>query len=153
LEKTTLIPEYIRMTRINSKILHPQLSYELTEIFFKIHKELGRFCREKQYSNAIESLFRENNIQYQREYEIANSPKGNRLDFLVENLIIIDVKAKKFITKDDYSQMIRYLESAALELGIIVNFQSPYLKPKRVLNAKLKHSDNSGVNSYYSGRY
>jgi len=144
------------MTRINSKILYPTLSYKLTGIFFSVHKNLGRFCREKQYGDALEPLFKENDIKYKREYEIIKfkpeSPKGNRVDFLIEDHIIIDIKAKKFVTKEDYSQMIRYLESAALELGMIVNFQSPHLKPKRVLNAKLNHSDNSGVNSDYSGR-
>jgi len=136
----TPIHERTRMTRTNSKIIHPELSYELNGIFFQAHRELGRFCNERQYCDLIEKLLIENKMLYKREFELSDfcGPKGNRVDFLIENEIIVDVKAKKFITKDDYIQMLRYLECANLELGMIVNFRSTYLKPKRVLNSKLK---------------
>jgi len=62
------------------------------------------------------------------------------VDFIIENKIIIDIKAKKFITKEDYYQMLRYLKGANLELGIIYNFRNTYLKPKRVLNSAFKKS-------------
>ena len=137
------------------KILYPELSYKLTGLFFKAHKDLGRFCRERQYSDAVEELLKQNEVSYKREFELKKfkptGPEGNRVDFLIEDKIIIDIKAKKFITKEDYIQMLRYLESASLELGMIVNFRNTYLKPKRVLNAKL-NSGNSGVNSDHSCR-
>jgi len=41
--------------------------------------------------------------------------------------------------------MLRYLEAANLELGIIYNFRNTYLKPKRILNSKFKNPDNPGV--------
>lgn len=122
-----------------SEILHKELSYVLTGLFFTIHKELGRFCREKQYSDRFEQLLVESNFNYKREFEINklkdDSPGGNRVDFLIDNKIIIDFKAKNFITKEDYYQMQRYLYGANLELGMIVNFRQPHLKPKRVLNS------------------
>jgi len=139
-EIATLIPEYTRMTRANPKIIQPELSYKLNVIFFQAHGELGRFCSERQHYDLIEKLLIENKLLHKREFELANfsGPKGNRVDFLIEDKTIIDVKAKKFITKDDYVQIIRYLECANIELGMIVNFRSTYLKPKRVLNSKLK---------------
>lgn len=76
-----------------------------------------------------------------REVEISkftNSPKGNKADFIIESKIVLDVKAKKHITKEDYYQILRYLDAANLELGLIVNFRDSYLKPKRVLNSKLQ---------------
>jgi len=48
--------------------------------------------------------------------------------------MIVDFKAKRLITKDDYYQMQRYLKSANIKLGLIVNFRQKYLKPKRILN-------------------
>jgi GxxExxY protein len=138
------------------KILYPELSYKLTGLCFKVHKELGRFCREKQYSDRLEQLLKESSILYQREYDLGNldskNLKGNKVDFLIENKIILEVKTKKFITKEDYNQMQRYLQSSGLELGIIVNFRNTYLKPKRILNTKL-FSDNSNVNSDNSNRF
>jgi len=139
----------------NKKLLYPQLSYKITGLLFKTHKELGRFCREKQYGDLFEKLLNENKLIYEREFIITKrkpeSPKGNRIDFLLENVIIIEFKNKNFITKDDYIQMQRYLECSGIELGIIVNFRNIYLKPKRILNYKLfKNSDHSDVHSNHS---
>lgn len=119
-------------------IVYKKLSYQLTGLCFKIQDELGRFCREKQYADQFEKFLQKEGIDYKREFEINKmndtSPKGNRVDFLIEYKIIIDCKAKNFITKDDYFQMRRYLECADLKLGLIINFRDSHLKPKRVLN-------------------
>jgi len=124
----------------SEKVLHPELSYIITGICFDIQRELGRFCREKQYSDMFEELLKEKALKYKREAEIksfnSESPKGNIVDFIVEDKIIIDFKAKKFITKEDYIQMQRYLKAANIELGMIINFRGTYLKPKRVLNSE-----------------
>lgn len=122
------------MLRMKNKIVYPELSYKLTGICFRLHRQLGRFCREIQYGNGLEELLKDSRISYKREYEITS---GNKVDFLIEDKIILDLKAKKFILKDDYFQMQRYLQSSGKELGLIVNFRSVYLKPKRVLNTKL----------------
>ena len=71
---------------------------------------------------------------------------GNIPDFIVEEKIIVDFKAKKFVTKDDYFQMMRYLEFAHLPLGMIVNFRSTYLKPQRVINKEF-HLNHSSAHS------
>ena len=121
-----------------SNILYKELSFAITGLCFKVHNNLGRFCREKQYSESFEALLKDSGFEYKREYEIKNfngdSPNGNRVDFLVNKKIIIDFKAKRIITKEDYQQMQRYLKGAQLELGLIINFRDMYLKPKRVLN-------------------
>lgn len=118
------------------KIIYPELSYKLTGIFYKVHNEMGRYSREKQYSDAIEKLLKDNNIKYEREKRIIINKEfsGNIVDFCIEDKILVDVKAKRFITREDYYQMKRYLISCGLDLGLIVNFQNKYLKPTRVLN-------------------
>lgn len=75
---------------------------------------------------------------------------GNKADFLIASKIVIDFKAKKFVTKEDYMQMQRYLHGANLELGLIVNFRGTYLKPKRVLNSD--YSEHSDAHSGHSDR-
>jgi GxxExxY protein len=114
------------------KIIYPELSYKLVGLFYKIHNDLGRYSREKQYSNAIEKIFRISNINYEREKRIDNF--GNIVDFVIEDKILIEVKAKPFITREDYYQVKRYLISSKLKLGLLVNFRNRYLKPNRVLN-------------------
>ena len=130
---------------MSNKFIFGELSYKITGICFKIHNKLGRFCSERQYSDKLEEALKENNIGYKRELEIAklvDSPLGNRPDFIIKNKIILDVKAKKFITKEDYYQMLRYLRASNLKLGLIVNFRNTFLKPKRVLNNTYKGDAN-----------
>lgn len=115
---------------------------------FKIHNDLGRFKTERQYCDLFEKLLKENDFRYTREKELKSimdnvTERGNIPDFVIEDKIIIDFKSKKFISKEDYFQMLRYLESAKMPLGMIVNFRSTYLKPKRVINSKI-YSSNSG---------
>lgn len=139
-----------------TKIIEKQLCYEITGNCFKVQKKLGRFCREIQYGDELELLFKADNLDYQREYEIKNltpdSPKGNKVDFVVKSRVLIDLKAKNYITKEDYFQMQRYLQASGLEIGLIINFRESHLKPKRVLNTKL-HSEHSDVNSENSDRF
>lgn len=130
--------------RTENKILYPQLSYKLTGLCYKAQNELGRFCSEKQYSDALEILLKKNGIVFQREKLIPIKFNGESIqgifpDFLIENEIVVDLKAKKFITKDDYNQMMRYLQLLNKKLGLIVNFRSTYLKPKRILNSQYSH--------------
>ena len=119
-------------------LIQPELSYTITGFCFKIQNELGRFCKERQYSERLEKSLKDARINYKREFKInklkIDSPEGNIVDFLIDNKVILDIKAKRFITKEDYIQMQRYLKCANLELGLIINFRSAYLKPKRILN-------------------
>jgi len=119
-------------------LIYPELSYKITGILFKVHNELSRFCRERQYGDLFEIRLKELKLGYEREKELKlesdDKISSNKVDFCIENKILIDFKAKKFITKEDYYQMLRYLKASNLKLGFIVNFRSTYLKPKRVVN-------------------
>ena len=120
-------------------IVFPQLSYQLTGIFYDIHNKLGRHLLEKQYADAFEAVAKTIGIVYKRETRLSLDYAGQTIyagtvDFVINEQVAVDFKAKKFITKDDYNQMLRYLKAGKLHLGLIVNFRSTYLKPKRVLN-------------------
>ncbi|MCR4264059.1 MAG: GxxExxY protein, partial [Candidatus Roizmanbacteria bacterium] len=97
----------------STALVYKDLSYKITGICFKVHQTLGRFCKEKQYCDLLEKELNIAQLQYKREYELSSSNediiKGNIVDFLIVNKIILDAKAKKFITKEDYFQMMRYL--------------------------------------------
>jgi len=132
----------MRMPRINNRIIFPELSYQICGFCFNIHNKLGRYRNEKQYADALEELLKENNINYQREKAIPISFKGekerrNIPDFIIEDKIIMDLKAKPLILKEDYFQMRRYLSSYDKKLGLIINFRQKYLFPKRIINGNL----------------
>ncbi len=127
------------MQRINEKILHPELSYKIYGLCFKVQNELGRYRNEMQYCDAFESLLKNNNVNYVREKPLPVSFEGekerrNIPDFIIDDKIIVDFKAKNIPTKDDYFQMKRYLVSYNKELGLIINFRQKYIYPKRILN-------------------
>ncbi|MDD4352118.1 MAG: GxxExxY protein [Candidatus Gracilibacteria bacterium] len=124
-----------------AQILYKELSYKITGLCFKVHNELGRFCKEKQCADLFESLLKEEGIKYKREFDTKlinkESPVGNRGDFLIDDKVIVEFKVKNIITKEDYYQVQRYLKSAKLKLGLIFNFRNRYLKAKRVLNSSV----------------
>jgi len=125
-------------------IIYPELSYGLTGIFFKVHNALGYYCKESQYCDAIEILLKEESIHYKREFSLkseSNLLKDNsdRVDFLIEDRIVIEVKAKRLMGRDEYNQTQRYLQRLNLKLGILVNFHQRYLVPKRIVNSKFKN--------------
>ena len=123
----------------NGKIIYPELSYQITGLLFKIHNELGRFCRERQYGDYFAELLKENNIAHEREKPMLVKQIKNQLtnivDFTIDNKILIDLKAKPFILKIDYYQMNRYLEASGRRLGMIVNFRAKFLRPIRVIRS------------------
>ena len=115
----------------SEKVIYPELSYELTGILFEAKKELGPYAKEKQYGDFIERRLKESLIPYKREYLIVNS--GNILDFLVDNKIVLEIKATRLITKESYRQTQNYLQQTMLKLGILVNFREKFMKPIRVV--------------------
>ena len=120
-------------------ILFAELSFKITGLFFRVHNKLGRFRSEKTYGDALEKELQDAEISYVREVPIGPSfeeenPRRNIPEFLIEDTIVIDLKAKRIVTKEDYFQMKRYLAASKKRLGIIVNFRQNYLAPKRVAN-------------------
>ncbi|PIP25148.1 MAG: hypothetical protein COX34_00270 [Candidatus Nealsonbacteria bacterium CG23_combo_of_CG06-09_8_20_14_all_36_12] len=106
----------MRMPRISNKVIFPELSYRICGFCFYIHNKLGRYRNEKQYGDAFEDLLKANKIKYKREKSAPVSFKGekerrNIPDFIIEDKIIVDLKAKPMILKEDYFQMRRYLVS------------------------------------------
>ena len=122
----------------NRKIIHPELSYLIVGICFDAHNTLGRYCREKQYCDYIEEKLKENNIPYRRELL---DDLGNRFDFLIDDQIVLEAKAKPIILKIDYYQAQRYLQISKKKLALLVNFQNKYIRPVRVVRIDTKASE------------
>ena len=92
------------------KIVYPELSYEVCGILFKTHNDLGRFCNEKQYGDAVEQLLIEHNIKYEREKRLPTFFVGEQdgrsiVDFLIEGKILLELKTKRMVSKEDYYQV------------------------------------------------
>ena len=117
---------------VGEKVIFPELSYTVNGILFSVHNELGRFAREKQYGDLLENKLKEISLSYKRELSISDS--GNIADFIIDNKILIEIKATRFLTKDSYRQTQNYLQQTGFKLGFLVNFRSEYLKIVRIIN-------------------
>jgi GxxExxY protein len=125
------------------KIIYPELSYKIYGLLFKTHNQVGRYGTERQYGDVMETFLKENQIKYEREKILPPLFEGERegrhkVDFIIENKIILEFKVKPLLTKQDYFQIKRYLEVANLKVGILVNFHQKILKPQRIINSKAK---------------
>ncbi len=121
----------MRANTTNTKLIYPELSYLLVGICFDVHNTLGHYAREKQYADLLEQKLKEVRLSHKREFRIGQT--GNIVDFLVDNKIVLELKAKQVIAKDDYYQLQRYLQHTGFPLGLLINFRGKYLRPKRVL--------------------
>ena len=57
-----------------------------------------------------------------------------RLDIIVENIILLELKAQKTVDNGDYNQIINYLRVFKLEVSLLLNFGAPSLQFKRFVN-------------------
>ena len=134
-------PQYLH--NVMTDLIYSDLTYKINGILFTVHNQLGRYCNEKQYSDLIEKLLKDLKMLFEREKILPQSFIGeksgrNKVDFLIENKVILEIKSRRIITKEDYYQVRRYLEALKLKLGIIVNFRNLYLRPKRILNSSIR---------------
>ncbi|MBI2023726.1 GxxExxY protein [Candidatus Giovannonibacteria bacterium] len=125
-----------------NQLVFPELSYKLTGILFAAHNELGRYCNEKQYGDLLEKMFQEKSVTYEREKIIPESFMGektgrNKIDFIIDDKIVLELKSTRILSREAYYQTRRYLDAYGKKLGILVNFRDKYLKPKRILNSSI----------------
>ena len=123
-----------------AELIHKELSYKLQGVFMEVRKNLGPGHKEIVYRNAIEEELMAKGISYEKEKSIKiYSPKtgktlGNyRADFLIEDKILVEIKAVDIIPKNFIDQAYSYLRNSKYELGYFVNFKSPKLYVKRIL--------------------
>lgn len=124
-------------------LIYQSISYKINGILYKVHNEIGRYCNEKQYSDLIEKYFIKYKINFEREKILPIMFEGekegrNKVDFLINSVIVLEIKTKRFISREDYYQVMRYLKALNKKLAILVNFHSKFLRPKRILNSSAK---------------
>ena len=104
-----------------------------------MHNQLGRFARERQYGDALQTLLAESGIKYERERplteDLVENSRTNLADFVIDEKILLELKARPLISKEDYVQIQRYLQTGKYQLGLLVNFRNKYLKPIRIIRS------------------
>lgn len=122
-----------------ANIILKEESYRVIGLCMEVHTELGMGFKEIVYKDALELEFKQNQIPYRRERRFDIEYKGHILphsynaDFIVYDLIVLEVKASSMIVTGFVKQTINYLKASNLQLGIIANFGQPSFVSKRVV--------------------
>ena len=128
---------------INEQYKHSELTAKIIGCAMEVHKKLGNGFQEVIYQRALEIEMCLMNISFSREFEMPIFYKEEqvgtrRVDFLVENLVSVELKAMSMIEDVHFAQAINYLEAYNLEVGLLINFGEVSLKFKRLTNKKYK---------------
>jgi len=108
----------------------------------KVHRSLGTGFLEAVYEEALEKEFQIQNIPFKKQvklelfYENQKLKKQYRADFVCYDTIILEIKAVLQIPVVFNAQLKNYLKCTKMELGMLINFGTPSLTYKRILNSK-----------------
>lgn len=121
---------------------HEDLTRRIIAAAMKVHSALGNGFQEVIYQRALEIEFPYHNLTFEREKEMSIHYRGHeigtrRVDFFVENLIMVELKAVIQLEDAHLAQAMNYLEAYKMEIGLLINFGTKSLQFKRVHNNKL----------------
>ena len=117
-------------------LMFPQrdLSYKIIAAAIEVHRNLGPGLLESVYRLCMESELRNHGLQFQRELGIPLFYKERelnqcfRLDFLVENEVVLELKSVEVMLPVHNAQLLTYLKLTRKQIGLLINFNVPVLK-------------------------
>jgi GxxExxY protein len=121
---------------------HKELTEKIIGCAMKLHGILGNGFQEVIYQRALEIEMRNAGLSYSREMEMNIYYDGQnigtrRVDFFVEEILMVELKAIILLEEVHLAQAINYLEAYKMEVGLLINFGSKSLQFKRVHNNKM----------------
>ena len=108
----------------------------IIEIFYRVYNKLGYGFLEKIYENAMMKEFKKNGIPAVSQSAIKVIYEDEIIgeyfaDILVDNKVIVEIKASKSLAKENEAQLLNYLKATEVEVGLLLNFgPKPDLKRK-----------------------
>ena len=142
----------------SSKLLHPDLTEKIIGIYYDVYNELGHGFLESVYRNCMQIALSQAGLSVQREFPVPvwfrNQEVGQfRADLLVENLVLLELKAVQSLDRSHEAQLLNYLRATQLEVGLLLNFGSSKPQFRKIVfeNAKKKiraHPRESAVGGF-----
>ncbi len=119
--------------------LHKELTFKIIGAAMEVHRVLGPGFLESVYEQALAHEFEIKGIAFQRQAVLAVRYKAIvagefRADFLVEDKIVVELKATKGLTEIDEAQLLNYLKGTGYRVGLLLNFGTVSLEHKRRVN-------------------
>ena len=129
-----MIDEQYKYSCITSKIIRSAMT---------VHSSLGNGFQEIIYQRALDLEMRLMTLTFSREFEMPilyreQQIGTRRVDFLVEGIICVELKAITKLENVHFAQAINYLEAYNLEIGLLINFGEIALSFRRLTNKKFK---------------
>ncbi len=121
------------------ELIYSELTFKIIELAFEVHNQLGPGFSEEIYEKAMICEFRRNNIPFEQQRPIEVCYKGEllgiyRLDLVVDDKVILELKAVSAINDIHKQQLLSYLKATHLRLGLLINFGSKRVEHQRVIN-------------------
>lgn len=109
------------------KILHEELTGKIIKAFYTVYNTLGHGFLEKVYENALLIELHKNGLQAEQQKKIEvfyeNQKVGDYFaDIIVEDIIILELKASDAIAPEHEAQILNYLKATKIEVGLLFNF-------------------------------
>ncbi len=128
------------MNERNKKI--NELSYKIIGCAIEVHRILGPGLLESAYQNCLIFELEKIGLKVEKEvslpifYKEIELNQGYRIDLLINNLIVIELKTVEELTEVHKAQILTYLKLGEFPLGLLINFRSKILKNiiKRFIN-------------------
>ncbi|WP_341582319.1 GxxExxY protein [Marinobacter metalliresistant] len=119
-------------------IKEEDLTYRIRGAIFEVNKVLGPGFLEGVYQRALELELQQRGLEVQTEVPVNITYKGqlvgeHRLDLLVNNTVILELKAQQRLPLSAEPQLINYLRATGKSVGILVNFTYPKAFIKRIV--------------------
>ena len=110
-----------------------RLAHEVIGAAIEVHRELGPGYLESVYEEAFAIEMSSRGISYQRQHDVYVAYKGQQvgtgtLDFLVADLLVVELKAVGSLAGIHTAQLMSYLKATKCKVGLLINFNETVLK-------------------------
>ena len=126
------------------KYKYSEITEKIIGCAMKVHRTLGNGFQEVIYQRALAIEMSKQGLQFERELEMPifyeeEQIGTRRVDFFVENKIMVELKALTHLENVHLAQAINYLEAYQIEIGLLINFGATSLQFRRLtIEQKLK---------------
>ena len=132
------------------ELLHKEITEKIIKCFYKVYNTLGYGFLEKVYENALAIELRKIGFEVKCQFPINVYYESEIVgdyyaDIIVNNLVIIELKATKQLDEEHEYQLINYLKATKVELGLLMNFGKEAVYKRKVFmnrNKKLLNDNN-----------
>ena len=127
------------------KLMYKELTHLIIKSFYDVYNELGGGFLESVYENAMTLVLQQQGLQVETQKEIAVYFRGNlignfRADRVVEEKVLLELKAARCLEPVHEAQLLNYLKATTIEVGLLMNFGNEPTFKRLVYNKQQKQS-------------